>query len=320
MEALVAYAEPLVRPDTSHLNSPQEQLRARGMLGLAVALLSFGGAVATVLGIVAAVRAPLLNFRGEPFSSSYGYVPNQISFMVKDPTTPQGVIFQAFFIVGGLTMLFSWYPWVLSNVRLLETSRPQCCSRCTFLTLRSFLPAVGLIILAAVHLPLDDPDDEATAGAQLQDFVHSTFAVVFFAGYLIFEMWALYYGSFASPLCVKERRMRKALAWGSVLSFVCFSLVYSSASNADALGICCKDVWAVPTFDDVAAARHAGHDGLAVEAEISNEKGVKMLLDTASSVVRQLKFLCLVFEVSGFMSIIGSLAAIVYFSPGDLPA
>lgn len=298
-----------------------------------------GLSVALTLGSVKLLsKHPGSNFRGEPFPSGYRYAPGQISFMCKDPSTPEGMIFRASLLVGAICLLVSNYTWTMKNVyfstwkaqtvakseALLDggqLTRKFCglkCSAEAFLFWRHVFPAVSMMLVVLVHLPFDQPDHESNLGNQMQNGVHSISAVGLFLGYPLFELMSLLYGNFENELNKCEKKLRLSFAILSLVCMVGFMIPYNMVSNADGLkqyGFCCNDQWRVPTINDAVIARQNGRFGTMVDDYNHNETGVKMLFDTASGPVRFCKWLAFIFEVVDGAALGGSLLTIWWFCP-----
>mmetsp|Transcript_88203 Transcript_88203/g.274136 ORF Transcript_88203/g.274136 Transcript_88203/m.274136 type:complete len:330 (-) Transcript_88203:101-1090(-) len=316
-------------------------LRARSVdyLAAAAALLFIGVLLPLALAAYKTMReGPRTNFRGEPFPSGYRYAPNQISYMCKDPSTPEGICFRAYLVTGAVCLLLSNYTFELRNVRVarwkgrrqsqdgdggtasLLAANQAAGGLSEEKSLRKFLVARHLVLplcmlmVALIHLPYDQPDQESTLGNSAQNAAHSIPAAAMFLGYALFEWYSLHYGIFEPPLPECERLVRLSFARASLACFAAFGVFYNMVVQAEPLGLCCEDVWRVPSLEDAAAAKSNGHLGSMVADYAHNETGVKLLFDTASGPVRLFKLAALGLEVLDFVCLGGSLLTIWLFA------
>jgi len=134
-----------------------------------------------------------------------------------------------------------------------------------------------------------------------------------FFSYPVLEIWILSGGGL--KLHARERKLRWALAVGSLMCLVAFLTPYVLSMHADDLDLCCSDEWRIPTLDDARKAKANGKLGTMVSDWQHNETATKQLVDTASGFVRSLKIAALVFEVLDGLCIGASLFVVWYYCP-----
>lgn len=295
----------------------------------------FVGAVAGICGIAFVTALGLhrifttedYNLNGEHFASGERYFPACISEMVYDPDTPSGKAFIAFMMIAAICMLISWYPYQLSNVFIPDAKRPtaMCFEQPKYMPtwndLRVFVPPIGLMLVALIQ---STPEGLMGYRENIAEQIHANGAMAMIGSHCIFEFYALC----QLKLSTSEKVVRwilSILALGFGVGFAITCQLYSRATD---LGICCKDVWVVPSVSNVTAATDNHHFYIADLDEHRMEYGKKMLLDTAKGWALILKYSEFTCEVLSVLFFAMGLLAIWFYAPernldaplGELPA
>jgi hypothetical protein len=237
------------------------------------------------------------NFHGDTFPSGHNYWPQTVSMMVRDPSTPSGKCFFAFESIAAICILVSWYPWQLRNVYVGDDVS-WCGVR--VLNMRTLLPPIGMILVSHIQvLPMAQRGfRDHVSGA-----IHGIGAVMMIGGYSIFELQCLL--SKKAPMRGNERCIRWCLVLCTLFCGLCFGVIGATLANSEDLGICCMDVWRVPTIADIAKANGARHPGVAVKNMLARDDDRPRLFDTAHGMALNLKMLEYFMEVmSGIFMIL----------------
>jgi len=251
-----------------------------------------------------------VNFRGEPMASGHNFFPVSISDMVHDPDTPQGKCFFAFCMAAAMCILVSFHSYHLRNCYIGDDK--GICG-VSYLALRSVLPPMGLVMCSAITMT---PIKQATLMEKVSTGIHGLGAGLFLSGYVLFEVQAL---CFSTVVHIDKKRNEKAVR----LTFVVLTVIAMAvqvfctgvAMNGGKLGLCCEDVWQVPTLDDIHLAQKNGRLGTAMDAMRANETGTPMLLNTASEAVLAITMMAYWGEAFSGMFMVLGLIAIWYYCP-----
>lgn len=248
-----------------------------------------------------------LNYLGQPMPSGHNFWPPSVSMMVRDPQTPSGKCFYAFQTTAALCILMSWYPWQLRNVYVGENAKMFGVN---LLNLRTLLPPIGMMLVTHIQvIPMEQRGFRDNVAIAL----HSLGAMMMIGGFCLFELHCLFSGSIHTR--AHERMIRMGIVFLCLFCCVCYFVMAMLVENADHLGICCNDVYNVPTLEDISAAQRSGHPGAAVRSMLAHEAQRPRLYNTAHGLMLHLKEACYWFEVlSGLFMISGHLA-IWYYCP-----
>eukprot|EP00931_Biecheleriopsis_adriatica_P121719 TRINITY_DN9677_c0_g3_i1.p1 TRINITY_DN9677_c0_g3~~TRINITY_DN9677_c0_g3_i1.p1 ORF type:complete len:400 (+),score=32.22 TRINITY_DN9677_c0_g3_i1:151-1350(+) len=282
--------------------------RATSMLCLGSTFGFFGFSFSAVLGMqyTYARTGHKLNFLGEHFPSGEDFWPGSVSEMVHDPSTPTGEIWKCFVLIGALSIWLSWYPWELRNVYTGGSVRWFFCI--PFLHLRTFMPPIGMMLVAFVPLPQSSNFGETFASA-----IHYAGASTALGGYGVFEFYTLVFAEYVH-MEPKERILRSILCATCLMGLFGFLV----AGFLPKTSLCCGDEWRVPTAEDVALAKANGYPGLAMNAQIAKDTDKALLYNTASGIVLALKYVAYWSEVTAGLSMLFSMFTIWYFAPERL--
>lgn len=313
-----------------------QRIQAAALL-LVGSLMGFLGFVfAAFLGFYYAMKQDKhQNFLDEPFEHSYFSA--TVSEMVYNPKLAQGKVFFGFVLISSLSMMMSWYPWRLRNVWIGDdlklfggwcgqdrAGRPR---GITVLMLRQFMPPIGMLLVATIPAP---PGANREFTDQVSCIIHTIGAVMSIGGYAVIELYTLLWARqvvFDTSIRGRRHRVPEKLARGILISMCLFCIVAFQIcgvlqNRGDQLGICCNDVWEVPTEENIAMLKARGHIGQALIDQIANEKGEKMLLSTASGAFMVIKLCEYWFEVGSGLFMLASHLTIWYYCPEryiDLP-
>lgn len=245
------------------------------------------------------------NYLGEPFASGHNYFPETVSEMVYDQDSPHGKCFFAFCLIGAIAIFQSWYPWELRNVyigddaRILQHIVPDDWWVVNFLprwvTLRQFLPPVGMMIVACIPTT---PAVNADARDKITVLLHTLGAVLMIGGYTVIELYTLFIAKnvhFHGGPRGHEFRSRFVII--VLCCNACFFFVFFGVLRAlsNRLGLCCPDTWKIPTLDDALHALESTNlenrtrSDIYVKDLLYLGKQKYMLVDTASGAVRFVK-------------------------------
>lgn len=316
MRKKLGFTNNLGKPDSSNygarLNHIDGQQRLRAVSLLLVGSLSgfFAFFFAAICGLLKfGVDSLEENLRGELFSSGYNYYPQTVSEMVHDRDTPSGKCFFGFCLIGAICILSSWYPWQLRNVWVGDA---KLFGYVRWLTLRQFLPPIGLLVCASItSIP---PAQANNYRDRLTIWIHTAGAMMMTGGYIVVECHALFYGE-KIHMSLRERCIRKCLILGCFVSGAGFQTCGLLSLNAERIGICCMDIWHVPTKVDIQIAWNSSHFATYVDSMRAYEGHVKMLYNTAHGPGLLLKMCEFWFEVFAGLFLIASHLAIWFFCP-----
>lgn len=291
------------------LTYAERQARRRATSSLLLGAISggFGFIVAALLGIYRAYFAEFgdRNLLGDPFPSGRAYWPGSVSEMVNDPRTPTGKCWYAFETIAALAIWGSWYPWELRNVYV--GGGVKFCWCCVpFLTVRTFVPPIGLLILVMISVSSPSRDDFSDS---LASYLHLVGAGIMLGGHGIFEFYTLGF-SHVVKMARTERILRWVFCIGCLLGGIGFLSVGQMQSH---IWMCCADEWRKPTIADIEIARKNGHESVAIKDALERGSGFRDLYDTASGWYLKCKYIGFWSEVfSGFCMICGLLTIWCY--------
>lgn len=202
-----------------------------------------------------------LNMQGEPFPSGHVYWPPSVSNMVDDIQSAQGKVWLAFMVTSAFMMMISYYPYVLHNVYIgedvpfLPFMKTQGLS---MMTARTFLPSLGLLMVALVHTTAPNVFDPAQASTL---FIHTGGAILWLGVQIYVEAYTLCSGRINIGQC------EKTLRWLCVAGALVGAAVYllTSSLPAESVGLCCTDEYRPVTMADVKLA--ASHGAYLVAAQ-----------------------------------------------------
>jgi len=266
------------------------------------------------------------NFLGDRFPSGHNYHPLTVSEMVHDFQSAEGKVFFACCFSGALCILVSAYPFSLRNVYIgdqLGFIVPFCgkSTSVSVLHLRQFFPPIGMMLVCCITVTTGPRDFAARCAAT----VHTVGACMMIAGYIFFEIHALWF----SPLVrcwPRERRMRKALiiicgicaigfeVCGALSTLLSKHGVSCDSSQSSAHSLC-TDKWRIPTLEDIDYGIRKQHNGSVIRMKIAHEDQQSLLYNTARDGFLYLKMANFWFEVFAGLSMIGSHLIIWYFCP-----
>eukprot|EP00927_Polykrikos_kofoidii_P086331 TRINITY_DN9637_c0_g1_i2.p1 TRINITY_DN9637_c0_g1~~TRINITY_DN9637_c0_g1_i2.p1 ORF type:complete len:441 (+),score=58.12 TRINITY_DN9637_c0_g1_i2:127-1323(+) len=295
----------------------------------AVAFL-FAGSISGMMAFGFAVFLGLYSKRactdliGEPFNSGCLYHPLTFSEMVHDTSSEEGKAFYAFSLIGAICILVSAYPWVLRNVYIGDDFTVPFVG-VPFIFLRQFFPPVGMMMVCCITVTTGPRNLAQRVVAS----IHSLGAVGMIAGYVGFEVHALWYSKVVLT-CRRERVIRKVLAIAILICAVLFQgggALYTYVSKCDANCDCnndspwtktCVDQWRIPTANDTAKAFDLKHWGSASRTGTANEDQTALLSNSACGWVNDLKKATFWFEVLAGNLMIMSHIVIWYYAPERL--
>jgi len=269
-----------------------------------------------------------INFLGE--RQNHSYFPATVSEMVYNTSSGGGKCFFAFVLIGGICMLSSWYPWQLRNVYIgddlvlgagfLGKNNMGKHRGISVLMLRQFLPPIGIMMVACIPAP---PGANRHFTDKVSSIVHTMGAVMSIGGYAIIELYTLV-RSDTLPIkfdTVKaynkgwgEYTTRMAVIICCLISVVAFQLFGALLNLGDKHGLCCNDVWEVPTAKELAELKARG-EGYYVEDSIAAAHGVKLLKHTASGIMMYFKLGEYWFEVLSGLFMLYSHLVIWWYCP-----
>lgn len=251
-----------------------------------------------------------VNFRGEPMASGQNFFPVSISDMVHDPNTPQGKCFFAFCMAAAMCLLVSFHSYHLRNCYVGDDN--GICG-VSYLGLRSVLPPMGLILCSAVTMT---PIKQATLMEKVSTGVHGFGAGLFLMGYVLFEIQCLCFSTVVHlDKRGGEKVVRLAFVALTILAMAVQVFCTGAAMNGDKLGLCCSDVWQIPTQADIALAQTNGHPGTALDAMRAMESNTPMLLNTANGTVLTITMMAYWGEAWSGIFMICGLIAIWFYCP-----
>lgn len=244
-------------------------------------------------------------FDGRPCPSGWNYMPETVSEMVSQPGEPEGVLFQAFAVIGSLCILISRYPWELRNVNTAQTAA------CSLAGVRTFIIPVGMILVAWVPVI---PQARRTLKDKVAADIHSFGAVCFIIGYMLVEAAALC--RLRNRLRTKEKRWR----WGALVCTALFTLMFGTigsvlnSARAGSLEICCADEWVNTTEAFISIYGNASSPGMAASLRLYiRQYGSMVLINTASGRALALKVVEFWTETAAGLAVIFSHSLIWYF-------
>jgi len=269
-----------------------------------------------------------MNFLGE--RQNHSYFPATVSEMVYNTSSGGGKCFFAFVLIGGVCMLSSWYPWQLRNVYIgddlilgapwLGKNNNGKFRGISVLMLRQFLPPIGIMMVACIPAP---PGANRHFTDKVSSVVHTLGAVMSIGGYAIIELYTLIK---CESLPVKfdtvkaynkgwgEWTTRMAVVICCGFSIVAFQVFGMLCGQAEKLGICCNDVWEVPSPTELASLKTRG-EGYYVEDSIAAAHGTKLLKQTASGTLMYFKLGEYWFEVLAGLFMLYSHLVIWWYCP-----
>merc|ERR1719265_1832008 len=109
------------------------------------------------------------------------------------------------------------------------------------------------------------------------------------AGFVGSEIYILSFAADKVHLKRRERRLRWTLTAICIVAAVGEQVCGLLVAYADNLGLCCHDVWRVPSSVDMLAAQTSGHYGTLQADVAAAEEQRRVLFDTAKSGVLMLK-------------------------------
>lgn len=268
------------------------------------------------------------NFLGQ--HQNHSYFPATVSEMVWNTSSGGGKCFFAFVLIGGICMLSSWYPWHLRNVYIgddlmlfhgwLGNDNNGNPRGIRLLMLRQFLPPIGIMIVACIPAP---PAANREFTDKVSSIVHTMGAVMSIGGYAFIELYTL----MGNDLPVKfdtvkvynkgwgEWRVRFITVLCCLLSIGAFQMFGVLCSQAHNLGICCEDVWEIPTKDDLDILKSSRAQGFYFEDEIAVVNHQHLLKQTASGTFVFLKLGQYWFEVLSGLFMLYSHLVIWWYCP-----
>lgn len=290
-------------------------------------------AFAFLLGILRFNWMPTHNFVGEDFPSGVNFHPATVSEMVNDPTSVEGKCFHAFGMIGAICILVSGYPWILRNVYKGDDLKVpivpfwSASPRIPALTLRHFLPPVGMMIVLNITVTSGERDQMERWGA----IIHTVGAVTMIGGYMICEIHCLWWSSevrrqLNSP-ATREMIIRKVLIIACAVSAVGFEIlgvVLASVDDCGAECSCdehapwsrkCTDQWVDVTLANVTYAKEIGHLAAAIRCDAAMWQNKTMLSNTARGWVLTCKEGNCWFESLAGVFMLASHLVIWYYAP-----
>jgi len=268
------------------------------------------------------------NFLGE--KQNHSYFPATVSEMVYNSSSGGGKCFFAFVLIGGICMLTSWYPWQLRNVYIgddlvlgagwLGTNNNGKPRGVSVLMLRQFLPPIGIMMVACIPAP---PGANRQFTDKVSSVVHTMGAVMSIGGYAFIELYTLIR---CDQLPVKFDTVKAYnKGWGEwttrfgviVCCLVCiagFQIFGVLCGQAEKLGVCCNDVWEVPSSKELKDLKARG-EGFYVEDSIAAAHGTKLLKQTASGPMMYFKLAEYWFEVLSGLFMLYSHLVIWWYCP-----
>jgi len=227
----------------------------------------------------AQVKLKTLNFIGEEYPSKEVYFPATISEMVSDPTSASGKCFLAFMSIAAFALMFSRHS---SRLRSVSVRSAKFCGAgaCCFVDhARDCIPAIGILLVAYIYMT----PANMTKADSIALWIHTAGAVLFIGGYGVFEAYVLYLGYKGEmnipPVPLK---VRTVCVVGLAIAGAFFEIGAMVTSSFDELGICCKDVWRVPTDADIQRAYAINATWNALHAQFYQDLGLTLLYNTAS--------------------------------------
>jgi len=268
------------------------------------------------------------NFLGQ--HQNHSYFPATVSEMVYNTQSGGGKCFFAFVLIGGICMSLSWYPWNLRNVYIgddltilegwLGTNNQGKPRGIQLLTLRQMLPPIGIMLVACIPAP---PQANRQFTDKVSSIIHTMGAVMSIGGYAFIEVYTL----LGDDLPVKFDTVKVYnKGWGewrvrfvtilcclfSIGAFQMFGLLCGQAKN---LGICCEDVWEIPTQAELDILKTQRGQGFYFEDEIAATHNTHLLKQTASGTFVLLKLGQYWFEVLAGLFMLYSHLVIWWYCP-----
>jgi hypothetical protein len=228
----------------------------------------------------------LMNYLDQRFQSGHNYFPSTVSEMVHDPTSPEGKIFFAFCMVGGVLILLSEYTYKLRNVWIGDDARLPYFN-IPFIVFRYIMPPLGMMIVCGVTVTLGVRDFPEKIGAT----IHTLGAVMAIGGYILFEIHALWISKIVI-LNDRERFLRRVI----IILCAIFALTFEVCGVIIGRQQACAfeslaqtprpcplyDHWVVPSQKDLDYLESHKRWGALAAAEQAKTDGTSMLYDTAS--------------------------------------
>jgi len=268
------------------------------------------------------------NFLGQ--HQNHSYFPATVSEMVWNTSSGGGKCFFAFVLIGGICMLCSWYPWKLRNVYIgddlklfggwLGKDNYGNERGIRVLMLRQFLPPIGIMMVACIPAP---PAANRAFTDKISSTIHTCGAVMSIGGYAFIELYTL----LGNDLPVRFDTVKAYhKGWGEwnvrfgviICCLFCigaFQMFGVLCSQAPKLGICCEDVWEIPTQADLDWLKTSRAQGYYFEDEIAKADHVHLLKQTASGTFMFFKLGQYWFEVLSGLFMLYSHLVIWWYCP-----
>lgn len=282
------------------------------------------------------------SFLGDVYSSGKNYHAVSVSEMVHNAASEEGKCFATFGLIAAICVLFSAYPWCLSNVyvgddlvlQIPPLRRPwQIFTRTNekhgvaLLLFRQFSPPVGIMMVCGVTIY----QGTRTYTQAVAAGVHNLGATMLFPVYIAFEIHALWLSPvvrFSKDLpftWLPEKLLRQmiivicaVLALGfEVFGDFVIPDCHPDYSCKDGVTFweTCTDQWEIPTLENIAYIRgHERYGALAIAGE-AYENNSTLLLNTATGWVLVAKQATFWFEVFAGLALLLSHIAIWWCAP-----
>jgi len=249
------------------------------------------------------------NYLGKPYESGHNYFPQTVSEMVHDPKSPSGKCFFAFCMIGAICIMISNYPYHLRNTYVGDD---YCVFGVSLLSYRAFLPPIGMMLVACIRAT---PAPQASFADKITVLIHTFGAVIMIGGHAVFELHNIHFSTKADIKTLTEKLWRWAFLIGSVGSMIGFEICGFLAGQLPKHGVCCNDVWVIPTLHDIQQSFNVSHPGIAVLDSYMHEKDKAVLVNTASGAILGVKLAEYWTEVfAGIFMILGHLT-IWFYAP-----
>lgn len=224
------------------------------------------------------VKEETLNYIGEPYPSGEVYFAATISEMVCDPRSASGKCFLAFMSIAAFSLMFSSYATKLKSVSVGST---RCClykNCCLVDHARNILPSIGILLVAYIYIK----PANYTPADNIALMIHTFGANMFIGGYGLLEAYCLYQAKKGNvPVTPGALKVRMAFLIGLAIAGATFMAGASVYPNVDQNGICCADVWRVPTDEDLEKAASINATFQYAKAKYAQDMRYEMLYDTA---------------------------------------
>eukprot|EP00927_Polykrikos_kofoidii_P063329 TRINITY_DN58133_c0_g1_i1.p1 TRINITY_DN58133_c0_g1~~TRINITY_DN58133_c0_g1_i1.p1 ORF type:complete len:344 (-),score=39.91 TRINITY_DN58133_c0_g1_i1:99-1130(-) len=260
-----------------------------------------------------------LDLKGDPFPSGCNFHPMTVSEMVCNPSSDEGKVWFAFCMIGAICILCSAYPWALQNV-YIGTHLTLPGTSVPVIFLRQFLPPIGMMLVCCITVTQGQRNFTQRIAAD----IHTFGAVLMIAGYIGFEVHALWFSEIVR-ISPRERRVRKIAI---IVCGICAIGFQGCGVALSKLGTCgascscgsdalftqtCTDQWVVPTLTNVTDAKLLGHLASFQQAGAANEIHATLLANTATGYVlflKQVNYWC---EVFAGLAMLFSHLVILYY-------